>query len=115
MSFSNYAALGFVTHCFVFLMILQSPYVKSKFGYKKAIPITQTLAVLALIILGVFESYSSKPYVFYFAIFFFVIRQPLMNIAQPMTTDIIMKYVGEKNHEIVSALFALIWNGSLQI
>ena len=115
MSFSNYAALGFVTHCFVFLMILQSPYVKSKFGYKKAIPITQTLAVLALIILGVFESYSSKPYVFYFAIFFFVIRQPLMNIAQPMTTDIIMKYVGEKNHEIVSALFALIWNGSFVI
>ena len=54
MSFGNYAALGFVTHCFVFLMILQSPYVKSKFGYKKAIPITQTLAVLCFNYIGRF-------------------------------------------------------------
>jgi len=115
MSFGNYAAVGFVTHCFVFLMILQSPTVKNKFGYKKAIPITQTLSVLSLIALGVFESYSSIPFIFYFAIFFFIIRQPLMNIAQPMTTDIVMKYVGEKNHEIVSALFALILNGSFVI
>jgi len=96
-------------------MILQSPTIKNKFGYKKAIPITQTLSVLSLIALGVFESYSSIPFIFYFAIFFFIIRQPLMNIAQPMTTDIVMKYVGEKNHEIVSALFALIWNGSFVI
>ena len=115
MSYDNYAALGFVTHCFVFFMILQSPNIKNKFGYKKAIPITQTLSVLSLIALGIFESYSSIPFIFYFAIFFFIIRQPLMNIAQPMTTDIIMKYVGEKNHEIVSALFALIWNGSFVI
>ena len=115
MSYDNYAALGFVTHCFVFFMILQSPKIKNKFGYKKAIPITQTLSVLSLIALGIFESYSSIPFIFYFAIFFFIIRQPLMNIAQPMTTDIIMKYVGEKNHEIVSALFALIWNGSFVI
>jgi len=115
MSYDNYAALGFTTHCLVFLMILQSPFIKSKFGYKKAIPITQTLSVLSLITLGVFESYNSIPVIFYAAVFFYIIRQPLMNIAQPMTTDIIMKYVGEKNHEIVSALFALIWNGSFVI
>lgn len=115
MSYGNYAALGFATHCLVFFMILQSPYIKSKFGYGKAIPITQFLSVLALLSLGLFEVYSDIPFIFYFAIFFFIIRQPLMNIAQPMTTDIVMKYVGEKNHEIVSALFALIWNGSFVI
>jgi len=115
LSYDNYAALGFVTHCLVFFMILQSPYIKGRFGYKKAIPITQTFSVLSLLALGIFENYSSIPSVFYFAIFFFIIRQPLMNIAQPMTTDIVMKYVGEKNQEIVSALFVLIWNGSFVI
>jgi len=115
MNYDDYAALGFATHCLVFIMILQSPSIKGKFGYKKAIPITQLLAVLSLLSLGVFEIYNTLPFVIYLAIFFFIIRQPLMNIAQPMTTDIVMKYVGEKNHEIVSALFALIWNGSFVI
>ncbi len=112
LDYDNYAALGFITHCIVFTMILQSPQVKGRFGYEKAIPITQTLAVASLLMLGVLEMYSDIPMVFYLAVFFFVIRQPLMNIAQPMTTEIVMKYVGEKNQEIVSALFALIWNGS---
>ena len=45
----------------------------------------------------------------------YMLRQPLMNLAQPMTTELIMKYVGKSNHEIVSALMALIWNGSFVV
>jgi hypothetical protein len=35
-----------------------------------------------------------------------------MNVAAPMTTELVMKYVGKKNQEMVSALMAAIWNGS---
>jgi hypothetical protein len=44
--------------------------------------------------------------------FAYVIRQPLMNMAGPMTSDIVMKYVGEKNREMMSALTAAVWSGS---
>jgi hypothetical protein len=40
------------------------------------------------------------------------VRQPLMNIAAPMTSELTMKYVGEKNREIISALTSAIWSGS---
>jgi hypothetical protein len=35
-----------------------------------------------------------------------------MNMAGPMTTEVVMKYVGKRNQEIVSALTAAIWSGS---
>ena len=33
-------------------------------------------------------------------------------MAGPMTSEIVMNYVGEKNREIVSSLTAAIWSGS---
>ena len=35
-----------------------------------------------------------------------------MNVAGPMTTELILNYVGQKNREITSALTAAIWSGS---
>jgi predicted MFS family arabinose efflux permease len=35
-----------------------------------------------------------------------------MNMADPMTSEIVMNYVGEKNREIVSALNTAIWSGA---
>ena len=35
-----------------------------------------------------------------------------MNMAGPMTSEIVMNYVGEKNREIVSALTSAVWSGS---
>jgi hypothetical protein len=35
-----------------------------------------------------------------------------MNVAGPMTTEVVMNYVGKKNQEMVSALMAAIWSGS---
>jgi hypothetical protein len=46
------------------------------------------------------------------AIFFFLLRQPLMNMAGPMTTELVMNYVGKRNRELVSALTSAIWSGS---
>jgi hypothetical protein len=44
--------------------------------------------------------------------FCFLLRQPLMNMAGPMTSELVMNYVGKKNQEMVSALTAAIWSGS---
>jgi hypothetical protein len=46
------------------------------------------------------------------AIIFNIIRQPLMNMAAPMTSEITMLYVGRKNQEMMSAITAAIWSGS---
>lgn len=40
-----------------------------------------------------------------------MVRQPLMNMAAPMTSEVTMNYVGKKNQEMMSALTASIWNG----
>ncbi|HRE98447.1 MAG TPA: hypothetical protein PK637_16905, partial [Flavobacteriales bacterium] len=42
----------------------------------------------------------------------YALRQPLMNMATPMTTEVTMKYVGKRNQEMMSALTASIWSGS---
>lgn len=95
----------------VFGFLLFVPIIKEKLGYKLAIPLTQLIAIFALIVLALTEII---PYSFavYIAMVAYVIRQPLMNMAGPMTSDIVMKYVGEKNREMVSALTAAIWSGS---
>jgi hypothetical protein len=48
----------------------------------------------------------------YIAVAAYVIRQPLMNMAGPMTSDIVMDYVGERNQEMMSALTSAVWSGS---
>ena len=46
------------------------------------------------------------------AIVCYLLRQPLMNMAGPMTTELVMSYVGKNNREMTSALTSAIWSGS---
>lgn len=107
----NFAALSAFSTLIVFGFVLFVPTIKEKLGYKIAIPLTQLIAIFALIVMAITELI---PYSFavYIAMIAYIIRQPLMNMAGPMTSDIVMKYVGEKNREMVSALTAAIWSGS---
>ena len=91
---------------------LMVPKIKSAFGYQFAVPTTQSFAVLALVLLATTEYYNDLNIAVYIAMGCFLIRQPLMNMAGPMTTEITMNYVGSKNREIVSALTSSIWSGS---
>lgn len=88
------------------------PRVKDKIGYKIAIPSTQSLAIISLIALATTQYYSQYSIAVYIAIACYLLRQPLMNMAGPMTSELVMNYVGEKNREITSALTAAIWSGS---
>jgi hypothetical protein len=58
------------------------------------------------------QFYASLSIAVYIAMFCFLLRQPLMNMAGPMTSELVMNYVGKKNQEMVSALTAAIWSGS---
>ncbi|MGB1018432.1 MAG: hypothetical protein ACPGVH_05150 [Chitinophagales bacterium] len=108
-TFSITASLTFIL---VFLGMGIMPSIKAKFGYKISITLVQSLSILCLVIMASTEWYAHLPAAAAIAIFFYVLRQPLMNIAGPMTSELTMYYVGKKNQELISALSASIWSGS---
>jgi len=111
MDSDSFSLLGSTTAILVVLTALVVPRIKRKFGYN-AIPVTQFLSVLALIGLASTEIFASYDYMIYIAIIFYMLRQPLMNIANPMTSELTMYYVGERNREMLSAILASVWSGS---
>ncbi|HRD40293.1 MAG TPA: hypothetical protein PLC65_16820, partial [Bacteroidia bacterium] len=88
------------------------PRIKHNIGYKVAIPTTQSLAVISLVALATTQFYSQYSVALYIAIACYLLRQPLMNMAGPMTSELVLNYVGKNNREITSALTSAIWSGS---
>ena len=76
--------------CTSFLVAISSlfvPKVKSKFGFKKGITLSQTIAVLALIVLATTEFFKDYWFALPIAISCYLLRAPLMNLAAPMTSE----------------------------
>jgi MFS family permease len=88
------------------------PKIKNNIGYKVAIPTTQSLAVISLVALATTQFYNQYSVAVIIAGACYLLRQPLMNMAGPMTTELAFNYVGKRNREITSALTAAIWSGS---
>lgn len=88
------------------------PKIKKQMGYSRAIPLTQSLAVVSLVLLATTEWYANLYFAAGIAIACYMLRQPLMNLAGPMTSELGMKYVGPKNQEMTSALISAVWSGS---
>ena len=107
-----FSIIGALTFMVVAATMTFMPYIKRRFGYRIAITLFQSLAVLALFFLATTEYYKTSSYAIYIAIFFYVVRQPLMSAATPMTSELMMYYVGKRNQEIIAALNASIWAGS---
>ena len=108
-SFSLIGALSFV---FVALMLIFVPGLQRRYGYGMAITLFQTLAVLALFVMACTEYYAHWPLAAEVAVLAYLLRQPLMNVAGPSTSELSLRLVGERNQEIISALNAAIWSGS---
>lgn len=106
-SFWNFAAALLVA-----VAGLWVPRIKRRIGYTVAIPLTQSLAVIALVFLASTEWYAAMPLAAAVAVGCYMLRQPLMNMAGPMTSEVGMKYVGKKNQEMTSALISAVWSGS---
>lgn len=112
MSTAQFSYMSFTASFIVVYAALWVPKIKEGIGYKRAVPLTQSLAIMALIVMATTQYYNHLSVAFIIAIIFYLLRQPLMNIAAPMTSDITMKYVGEANREMTSGLTSAIWSGS---
>ncbi len=108
----NFSVISAVAAVLVAWGAMLVPRIKKNIGFKFAIPATQSLAVISLVALATTQYYSQYTIALYIAITCYLLRQPLMNMAGPMTSELVMNYVGEKNREITSALTAAIWSGS---
>ncbi len=112
MSTSVFSFLNFMTAILVTIVAVYIPSIKSRFGYLRAIPTTQSFAIAALILMATTQLYDQSKLAVYIAAVFYMLRQPFMSAAVPMTSEVTMKYVGERNREMVSALTSSIWSGS---
>lgn len=108
----GFAIISVAATVIVFVAVMLVPAIRRRFGFKLAIPLTQSMSILMLVGLASTEFYSAWWLAMPLAIFFYCFRQPLMNLAGPMTSEFTMMYVGKQNEEIVSALTASIWSGS---
>jgi MFS family permease len=108
----SFAFLSSFTTIIVFMSFMVVPWIKKKIGVKKAILVSQGIAIFFLINLALTQLYNTYIISTFIAGLCYMARQPLMNMASPLTTDVTMAFVGEKNHEIMSALNAAIWSGS---
>jgi MFS family permease len=112
MTTAEFSYMSFAASFIVAYAALWVPKIKEGIGYKRAVPLTQSLAIMALVVMATTQYYNHLSIAFVIAIVFYLLRQPLMNIAAPMTSDITMKYVGEANREMTSGLTSAIWSGS---
>lgn len=112
MSTSTFSFLNFTTAVLVTIVAMYVPKIKNKFGYLKAVTRTQLMAICCLIIMATTQYYNSFGISIIIASVFYLLRQPLMSTAVPMTSEITMKYVGERNREMVSGLTSAVWSGS---
>lgn len=108
----DYSAYSFFSNILVFFIGLSVPEIKRRLGWRGAILGVQTIAMLLLVLLGFTELMRTISWALPLAIFCFILRQPLMNMAAPSTSELIMRYVGEHNRELLSACNGAMWSGA---
>jgi hypothetical protein len=106
-----FSLMNSITFTLVAVSALAIPEIKRKFGYQVAITLMQSLAVVLLFVMATTEWYNHTTLGLIVAVLTFTFRQPLMNMAGPMTSELTMNYVGERNREMISAINASIWSG----
>jgi predicted MFS family arabinose efflux permease len=111
-SAASFSLLGAATGVLVFAAALLNPAIKRRFGYRTAILTSQSLSVAFLVTLASTEVFAGAAWALPVAMACFVLRQPLMNMAAPISTDLTMAYVGDDQREIASAITAGMWSGA---
>ena len=108
----QFSIIGAFSAGLVFLSTLTIPFIRRRFGFKVAILVPQWSSIIFLIILASTQLLGAYTWALSLAILAFVLRQPLMNMAGPMTSELGMRYVGIRNQELISAMSSSIWSAS---
>jgi MFS family permease len=108
----DFALINGISFVLVACCTLLIPFFKKLFGFKNLMVGAQAIAIVALFSMGIASLYNHLLWCLGLSVFLFLIRQPLMNLAAPLTTEIMMQYVGKRNQEMASALMASVWAGS---
>jgi len=108
-SFSAFSSVSFILVVATGLIV---PEVQRRFGWRGAIIGVQSLAVVLLALMGLTEIWAKSFWALPIALVCLIIRQPLMSMAGPSTSELSMSYVGERNRELMSACSGAIWSGS---
>lgn len=107
-----FAVMGSIAAILVFIGGMLTPILRRKLGYGLSITITQFSAILFLLALASTELYSHLGFAVWLAGGTYIMRQPLMNMASPITSELVLKYVGEQNRELISSIESGLWNAS---
>lgn len=108
---NQFSLMGMVSAIIVVGALLVVPSIKKRWGYR-AVTFTQSLSVIALILMAVTDFYNEIWWVLFIAIGCYLMRQPLMNLANPMTMEMTMYYVGKPSQELMASIVSSIWSGS---
>lgn len=112
---TDFSLYSFLAAVLVAIGSLSVPWIKKNFSFRIAVPLTQSFAVIFLIMLALTEYVKEYSFAMPMALISFLLRQPLMNMAGPMTTEVVMEYVGTERRAIASAITSGIWSGSYVI
>ncbi|HEY6873391.1 MAG TPA: MFS transporter [Geobacteraceae bacterium] len=109
---SFFAIISAFSTSLVFATFLLIPYARKRFGDAVSIMSSQVFAIALLVLMALTELFNTASYAVSVAAICYVLRQPLMNLATPLTTNLTMKYVSRRNQETMCALESAIWTGS---
>jgi hypothetical protein len=112
MSPAVYSGYSTASSVLVLITGLMVPAVRRRFGWRGAIIGVQLAAVVLLAAMGFTELWRSFAWAYPLAVGLFIIRQPLMSMAGPATSELTMSYVGPRNHELMNACNGAIWSGA---
>ena len=112
LDFTSFSLVGALSTFIVATGSIYIPSLRKKVGLIPAVIGSKSLGIIALISLAVTGLFPATSIVFALAVFFYLIRQPLMNMSWPLVSEFTMDYVGKDSREVVSALRTALWSGS---
>lgn len=112
MSSDSYSIVLGLSHLIVIIFMMFTPWIQSKLGYQKGIVGIQSLGIICLIVMVWANKFFPLSIAYILSVTFFILRQPLMNSAQPIITNYKMNVIGKKNQALVGSIEATIWSGS---
>lgn len=108
----SFSILGAISSVLVTVGFFAIPYFKRTYGYTVSVNYFQYAAVIALSGLAFTDWLNEYSWAASLAAIFFLLRQPLMNMAAPMASELVMDYSGKENRELVSAIQSGLNSGS---